>query len=445
MSRCPNFRETGYDKLSRRRCFAVIQYSTMALITVNCPGCQHEMKFSAEKEGKRAKCKKCGETVTITAAIALVDTPPEPEKPPEPPPPPKPKDEFADDGPALYDATIDPELEEIRKRIEAEAAEAAKRKKKDKKKLPKVARKVKAIPDAESWEKVRFGLLFIFFGLGFGLFSHLIKGAYVLLGSVEFSEYAAMIAHNLEHRGGVDDFPEGNGFWELDNLRIYLGMIAGRGFLNYAHGSLILSAVLSLVQLLLFGLGQMLCLAVPNRFGTFGQVVAMMVLTLINFLVVLVFQLLPAVGVMDYVMIPLVTPEIAMTEYNMERMVPIHVLWSGSPFWENFFTFIFFCCRYFHLALVCIFVWSCGLSIKEPPIASGGHGLTQLCLGTLFTLVAFQLISLAGASPVLVRLLRIIYTVWFGFMALYLLRTCLLLMQTRVVLDEKINPKNLAE
>ncbi len=397
------------------------------------------MKFSEEKAGKRAKCPKCGGIVPIVAAE------PEPEKPPEPPPPPPPKPSDEDDGPALYDATVDPELEEIRKRMEAEEIESKKRKKKDKKKLPKVARKVKAIPDAESWEKVRLGLLMIFVGLGVGLIAHIIKGAYVLLGSVEFSEYATMIAANLEARGGADDFPEGNGFWDLDLLRIYLGMIAGRGLLNYAHGSLVLSTVLSLIQMLLMGLGQMICLAVPNRFGTFGQVVSMLILTVINFLVLLVLVFLPAVGVINYVMISLVTPEIAMTEYNMERMVPINVLWSGAPFWENFLTFVFSCFRYFHLALVCIFIWSCGLSVKEKSVSQGGHGLTQLCLGTLFTLIAFQLISLCGASPVLVQVLRVIYTVWFGFLVLFLLRACLLIMHTRKVLDEKINPKNLAE
>lgn len=397
------------------------------------------MKFSAEKEGKRAKCPKCGGAVPIVAAV-------EPEKPPEPPPsPPKPVDEFADDGPALYEATVDPELEEIRKRIEAEEEEARKRKKKGKKKLPKVARKVKAIPDADSWAKVRFGLQLMMFGFGAGLFAHLLRGAYVLLGSVEFSEYAVMIAHNLEHRGGNDDFPENDGFWDLENLRIYLGMIAGRKLLDFAHGSLILSTVSTLAQIILMGLGQAMCLSVPNRFGTFGQIVAMMVLTAINFLVVLIFCFLPAIGVMGYVMIPFVTPEICLTEYNMERMVPINVLWSGSPFWENFLTFLFYCCRYFHFALACIFVWSCGLSIKEKPVSEGGSGMTQLCLGTLFTLIAFQLVSLCGASPILVQVMRVVYTVWFGFLVLFFLRVCLLLMQTRAVLDEKINPKNLAE
>jgi len=55
---------------------------------------------------------------------------------------------------------VDEELA-ARQKANAEAEEAKKTQKKVKKALPKVGRKVKALPDAESWKKVRIGLFML--------------------------------------------------------------------------------------------------------------------------------------------------------------------------------------------------------------------------------------------------------------------------------------------
>lgn len=424
----------------------------MAPITVRCKACQHTMKFSAEKAGKKAKCSKCGTLAVIQAEeepIALVDAPPPLETAPPAAPPSeltaqepaeKPFDEFADDGPSSYGVWVDPELEKIAKQREQEEKDQAK-KKKDKKALPKVARKIKPIPDAESWDKVRLGLYFFFLGSCLWMAAHLLQGIYVLIGSVDVSEYANLIAGNLQVRMGEELPPRGQ-FWDMDEYNIYMGLIAGRDFAGFAKVCLTLSTVLHLLQTGCFLVGYFCCMSVPRRFGMFGQVLTMMGLGAFNTLILLSLKLLPILGAFNYIMIPYVVPEIAMTEYNIERVVPINVLWSGSPFWENFLCLIFKFLYYLEPTIACVFVWSAGVAIKDEEVEKGGHGRAQLCLGTLFVLIGFHLLSLCGASPMLVQLLRIFYTLWFFFLVMFLLQYMMLLLKTRDVLYDKINPKN---
>ena len=219
----------------------------MDAISIRCKSCQHAMKFSADKAGKKAKCPKCGTLVVIQAEA--------------PPPPAADPDEIAlapmpdivqqnaeantkeavdlfdDGGPATYEAKVDEELITRQKAL-AEAEEAKRTQKQPKKKLPKVGRKVKALPDAESWKKVQIGLYMISIACWIWLASHLLQGSFVLLGYTEFSEYANLVAKNLEMRGGEKEFPERGKFWDIDTLGIYLEMISGRDWLGYARFAL---------------------------------------------------------------------------------------------------------------------------------------------------------------------------------------------------------------
>jgi hypothetical protein len=205
---------------------------------------------------------------------------------------------------------------------------------------------------------------------------------------------------------------------------------------------MVIISILYVFQAFLWMGGYGFCMAAPRRNGMLGQCIAAMVLGFFNLVFVFTFKLLPAVGAHNYVMIPYVTPEIAMTEYNMERMVPIHVLWSGAPFWENFCNVLMRVMQYFEPAMFCIFVWSAGLVMKDKGVEESGHGRTQLCLGTLFILLCYHLLSLCGASPVLVQVLRVVYGLWFFFALVFMLQYVMLLMKARAVLYDKINPKN---
>jgi DNA-directed RNA polymerase subunit RPC12/RpoP len=418
----------------------------MDAISVRCKNCKHPMKFSADKAGKRAKCPKC-------QAIVLVKVEEEPAQQAEEEPAKKEPALEAmatpvvqavdpdDDGPAAYDVFTDPELEERKKEIAAEE-EARLKQKKDKKKLPKMTRKMKAIPDAEAWAKVRLGLLFTFIGVCIWIASHIVQGSYVLLGSVEFPEYANLVASNLDVRGGEDDLPAPGRFWEIDEVNLYLGMIAGRDFANYAKICLTIASVLYFFQAIAWGIGYVIALPVPRRFGAFGQLLAGMVLAVFNFIFMFFFKLLPVVGILGYVLIPLLTPELPMTEYNMERIIPIQIMFSSAPFWENFLNLIIQFALYLQPALGCIFIWSVGVAIKDDTVAQGGKGRTQMCLGTFFILICYHVLSLCGASPVLVLVLRVFYTVWFCFLLLFLLQYMMLILKVRAVLYDKINPKN---
>lgn len=349
---------------------------------------------------------------------------------------------MGDEGDAAYGVFTDPELEERRKKL-AEEEEAAKKqkKKKNKQDLPDVTRKIKAIADADSWAMVRLGMLAVFAGVWVWLACHLLQGGYVLLGSVEFPEYASLIGRNLEARGDEELPPVGRG-WDVDELQIYLGMVTGRDFLTFAHVCLTIASLLYFVQAILWALGYACCLPVPRRFGMFGIVLVLLGLAIFNMLMMLIFKLLPVTGVHGYVLVPYVVPEIVLTEYNMERMVPIHILWSGSPFWENVLNLVLKFLFYLEPTMLSIFVWYAGTAIKDETVEQGGMGRVQMSLGTFFILVAFHLLSLAGASPPLVYLLRVLYALWYFFLIIYMLQLAMLLLKFRAVLEDKIHPKN---
>ena len=419
----------------------------MSAITVRCKTCQHGMKFSAEKAGKRAKCPKCDTLILIQAeeetpqvkaaaeeAVAAGAAPVVAAAPPS----------EEDDAAGSYGVSFDHELEEIKKKRDAEERAKA-RAKKDRKALPKVARKKKAIPDAAAWDRVRFGLLFTFIGVCIWIFTHFLQGAYVVIGKADFPEYAQLIAWNLERRGGEEDFPPPGKFWDVDELDIYLGMISGREFLGFARTCLVIASLFYFVQALCWGISYVICWPVPRRYGTFGQLIVSMVLGFFNFLFMFFFKLLPVLGIIGWVMIPLLVPEIAMTEYNMERWIPINILWAGSPhvaFWENVLTLIVKLSLYLQPTFGCIFLWSIGSALKDERIEQTAKGLAQLSLGTFFTLFAFHMLSLCGATPVLVWLLRVLYTVWFVFLIMFMFSYAKLILQCRGVLWERIHPAN---
>jgi hypothetical protein len=251
----------------------------MDAIIVRCKKCAHAMKFSAEKAGKKAKCPKC-------EAIIVVQADEEPQEKeaasPEAAAPAVKAVDPDDDATGGYGVYTDPELELIMKQ-RAEEEESRLKKKKEKKKLPKMLRKMKAIADAESWAKVRLGMMFTFIGVCFWIVTHLAQGSYAVIGKVEFPEYANMVAANIEVREGEKDLPERGQFWETDDVNLYLGMIAGRDFVGFARAMLTLASLFYFLQAIAWFAGYIVSLPVPRRFGTLGQLITGMVLGFLNF------------------------------------------------------------------------------------------------------------------------------------------------------------------
>jgi hypothetical protein len=401
----------------------------MDAISVRCKMCKHAMKFSAEKAGKRAKCPKCDAVVLIAAdpktEAAKEDAPAESA-------PVAPVADDENDGPAEYGVWTDPEIEKRKQEMAAEEEERrTRRKKKKDKNLPIVTRKIKAIPDADSWKSVRLGLLITLVGVFIWGFTHVLQSSYVLLGSVEYSEYATLIHEKVNQKDG-----------DVNYRDVYLGMIAGRDFFGTAKAFLIMGTLLYFFQALAWGAGNVIAMPVPRRYGMLGQLITGLILGFFNFTIMFVFKLLPVLGIISYVMIPFVTPEIDMTEYNMERLIPLHIMWSGAPFWESFLTIIFRTLFYLQPMMGCVFIWSIGTAIKDEKLEQSARGMTQLCLGVLFIQVCFHFLAMCGATPVMVTVLRVFYGVWFGFALLFIAQYALLILNCRLILFEKIYPKN---
>jgi hypothetical protein len=409
----------------------------MDAISVRCKTCKHAMKFSAEKAGKRAKCPKC-DAVVLIAAEEMAEAPKKEAVPESAPAAPVADEE--DDGPAEYGVWTDPEIELRKKQMAAEEEERRKKKKKKKDKdLPSVARKIKAIPDAEAWNSVRLSLLFTLMGVLIWGFTHVLQCSYVLLGSAEYSEYGNLINKNIED---VDDeLPERGEFWKIKDIDVYLGMIAGKDLQGTAKVFLVVGTIFYFFQALSWGAGNVVAMPVPRRFGMFGQLITGLILGFFNFLIMFIFKLLPVLGV-GYLMIPFVTPEIDMTEYNMERIVPLHVMWSAAPFWDTFATIIFRTLFYLQPMMSCVFIWSVGTAIKDEGIEKSARGMTQLCLGVFFMHLCYHFLAMCGATPVMVIILRVFYGVWFGFTLLLVGQYALLIVKCRAVLYDKIYPRN---
>jgi hypothetical protein len=386
------------------------------------------MRFGQDKAGKKAKCPKCGALNVIAAEVNGKETEPEPA-----PPPAKPGDDLG-----AYGVTDVISAEEQAARTEA--AKAKRPDVKKTKKAPKIAKKIKSIPDADLWDKVRGGLLLMFIGACLWGAAHLLQGLYVALGTVDYTEYTRMLAEELNARR--QPMPQPGEFWDVNPLNILLGMIAGSAFLGLAKMCLSLGVILRLCQPIVSSVGYILCLPVPARFGTKTQLTVLLALGGWNTLMVLALMTLPVLGIYQYILVPLLTPEVVLTEYNMERSIPINVLWMGSPFTEALLNLFVQFLYNLEPVIGCVFLWSIGLSIKEQRLQDQAQGLAQLGLGQFFILLSFHMISMAGTTPVLVTLLRVLYTLWWGFLLLFILSYAGLLLKTRELIYLKINPPN---
>jgi hypothetical protein len=397
----------------------------MDAITISCASCQHTMRFGHDKAGKKAKCPKCGALVVIAAPEKNGEAAPLP----EPAPKVEEKEELG-----AYGAT------EVIAAEDRNKVDEKKKPDKKKKKPPKLARKIKALENADEWDKVRAGLIFVFMGVCFWGAAHALQGLYVALGIVDYTEYTRALAEELATRR--QPFPERGQFWDVNTLNILLSMIAGGGFLGLAKGCLIIGALLRLAQVAVSLLGYVMCAQVPPRYGTTTAAFTLLGLGGWNLLAVLGLMVLPVLGVYQYYLVPLLTPEVALTEYNMERSLPINVLWMASPFWEGLLNAFIQFLYYLEPVIGCSFIWSIGLSIKEVKLQEQAQSLTQLGLGQFFVLLSFHMISMAGTTPVLVTVLRVLYVLWFAFLLLFILSYAALLLKTREILDAKLHPVN---
>jgi hypothetical protein len=377
----------------------------MDLIAFRCSSCDQALKIPAEKAGRKIKCTRCGTELTV------------PSQEPAPPPPKEDQDRGG------YGLVADP-AEEAAQQKEKEKP----KKKEEKKKAPKVKRRLKSIQDPEQWAKVRAGLavVLIVIYLWAGAFG--LQVLVVLLGRIMGTEYGAVAEKILT----IENQTPAPGDTESVNLPGFLvALVASQDLYVVGRVLLIIASLRALGQagVALAGYGQ--CLAIPDRFGTRGQVKTLIILALVNVLFNLVFKLLPLTGVMNYALIPWFTPEVCMIDANTDRALPLHVFWSKSGFWEMLLSILVMFSYYAEPVMLGVLIWSIGTFLREPPVEEVGSGVVQISFGVAFTMLVYLLFSITGTSAVLLLLLKICYGLWILFTTILLVRFVMAINKTR--------------
>ncbi len=328
-----------------------------------------------------------------------------------------------------------PRLSEFERKPEAKA------KKDDKKKPPPLKRKLKTLPDLDLWEKVKAGLQVMMIGVNIWAGVLLFLVLMVFLGILNGPEYAEVVEASMTVKTAT---PEGE-IVSPDMPTMMFGIVTGVGFQGIGKIFYILATVLSLFQIIVLMAGYGICLKIPDRFGTRGQAILLLCLGGANFFLILIFRLLPALGVMNYIMVPFALPEVSMVDASIDRDLPIWVAWSATPFWEMVLSILFICSYYAEPVFIGVFIWSIGMTLREEPIVEKGQGVVSLAFGICFALVSFQLLSMAGTSSVAVNLLRVVYAGWIGFTIILLVRLPMALQATRAILQKYLDGAELKD
>ena len=337
--------------------------------------------------------------------------------------PPAPKDDEQDDIKS-YGLIVEPQVPE-------QAGDESKPKKAQEK-LPALKRKLKTLSDLDLWEKVRTGLQVIMVGVNIWAGALLFAVLIVVFGIINGPEYSEVLEIAMTVKVNT---PAGE-VLAPDMPAFMLGLVTGTSFQGIGKVFYILAAVLTLFQIIIMMAGYGIASSCPDRVGMPGQIKALLALGGLNFFVVLIFKLLPALGIMSYVMVPYAIPEVAMVDANIGRDPPIWVAWSNAPFWEMIVTVLFLCLYYAQPVLVGVFIWSIGITLRRDPVIAHGQAVVNLSFGIAFGLVAYQLLSMAGTSGVALGVLRILYVLCVGFTIILLIRLPMALQSARVILQK---------
>lgn len=396
----------------------------MDLISFRCTSCKQVLKVSSDKAGRKAKCVKCGKDLTIPAA-----------QPPAQPPslPAVADDEDQDEGGyGLLESHKSPELalaagqEDKKKPVQEKKDQPAKFQ-------PEIRHKT--IQHHEDWQKFQLALILVFAGVCAWGLAFSFQVLFVAIGSLQGPVYNAVVEEVLlkpaQGAAVVEGQPPA-----MDRGGFIIGLIIGLDYFSLGRMLIIIAHVCGLLQGLLGLAGYSMCIGVPDRYGTRGLAFALLGVCLVNLLLSLLFKLLPFAGAMNYAMVPLVGPELAMLDANVERLVPLHAAWAYAPFWETFLTFLLLLVFFAEPVLFCLFLRAAGQSWKDEGVEQQSLRLLQVVFGQLFILVAYYVLSLSGTSEVVVTVLRIVYFLWVCFLLGFIIFYAKALLQTRGVLDK---------
>lgn len=409
----------------------------MEPISFRCPACDHMLKVPAERAGRGGRCPKCKKEFTIPsvqdkapsarAAAGGGKKPPPPipgrDAPgteagaaaPTAPAPPSPAAGGDEDGPTDgkgYGLLIDPREEAERKRKQEEEERKARERKAAEPKH-KIQRRKRTLKDPEMWVPVRAGLTLVFIGACLFGAAFVLRGLVIVLGIFDGPAYATL-AERVLHIP-IEEEPAPGTHPPRDVVGFMIGLISGYTFLGLGEAIFILNQVLYLVMTGLWMTAMFKFQAAPDRFGM-RLMPRMLVWVLgINIVVILFLQLLPLCRAYRYVNVPLVAPEIALGEGNIERIFPLHIYWTGAPFWEMFLTFFLQFLFYLPAGLIAVWMWSAAKHLKDDIQEEKSSALSQGAFGTYFILFTYMCLTVVGTSEVMVLILRIVYLLWSGF------------------------------
>ena len=114
----------------------------------------------------------------------------------------------------------------------------------------------------------------------------------------------------------------------------------------------------------------------------------------------------------------------------MERTVPIQVLWSDAPFWENLACVIFRTTLYFEPAFFSIFSsgrWASRSRTRPWRTAGTGDANGAGCVFRTDLLPTNE--PVRGIAGIGVRFWRVVYVVWFFLMLIFMLQYAMMLMK----------------
>jgi hypothetical protein len=457
------------------------------MISFRCPACDRTLKVRADKAGRRARCK-CGAEVVIPRAVPEASSIPLSEAPapraqagevgtiplsPDKPSPSTPR-LAVDDGPAapppapgpaappandedeeegtygLIEGFEKPAEEEKPKRRppakgeedeeepdEEDEEKAAKEKEEEdeamRQRRKRLAGQRRGPTDPEPWQHVQKGLVFLAVAIGLWAGGFFLHQLFVFVGGMLPSQYAYVASHELVF---ADDPPVVDRGRRLDRTDFMLGLISGSDFFTMGKVLVFLALALVLAQLAMVAVGALVCLKVPKEFGARLQAQALIALAGVNFVILLVFQLLPLTGLIRYTMIPFLTPEVAMLEANTDRVDPIHVSWSGAPIVEIFFALLFWLALLAQPVLIASFLRAVARSLKMESLEQTATGLIRLGAGTAFAWMAYLLLMGSGTSDVLLLVLRAVYLFTTVFFLGELIWLTLVLLRSRVGIEK---------
>jgi hypothetical protein len=201
---------------------------------------------------------------------------------------------------------------------------------------------------------------------------------------------------------------------DLDGIYFFYALFTGP---DTAVGSVIatiLGQILAVLQPFILIGGYVVCLAVPPKFGTWGQAFSLIALGAFNLILRVVFWLLPLFGI-GYLNLPLLVPELSLLSAGTDRAQPIMMTWMDYPFWESLLAYILILIQLAEPMMLGVFVRSLGLSMKDDAVSSAGLRLVMLTLGQAFMQMVIYMTFMAGTSNVLQWFLFVMYWLSWSF------------------------------